>query len=56
MKTHFFSQLRLIVSVCAPLKIVQRRRKESRIVIHFLLLIRGESVKVDCLKNDCDDS
>lgn len=58
MKTHFSSQLGLIVSVSAPLKIVQRRRKERRIVIHFLLLSQGgDSVDtVDCLQNDCDNS
>lgn len=40
MKTHFSSQLGLIVSVCVPLKIVQRRNKR-RIVIHFLLSSQG---------------
>lgn len=41
MKTHFSSQLGLIVSVCVPLKIVQRRRNKRRIVIHFLLSSQG---------------
>ena len=52
------SQLGLIVSVSVPLKIVQRRRKERRIVVRFLLLKSGgDSVDtVDCLQNDCDDS
>lgn len=41
-ESHFFSsQLGLIVSVCAPRKIVQRRRKERRIVVHLLLSSQG---------------
>lgn len=42
-ESHFLpvSWKKLIVRVCAPREVVQRRRKEWRIVVHFLLSSQG---------------
>lgn len=56
MKTHFSSQLGLIVSVCSPPKNSPEKKEREEDCHPVSPLESGGDRVVDCLQNDCDYS